>query len=64
MYTRTLEYLLGEDIQKQTIDAEHETKTQGKVIVGRDPVTCDFVVTNDTNEELVLYRYCNFVFSD
>ncbi|MEN9565725.1 MAG: hypothetical protein RLZZ69_921 [Cyanobacteriota bacterium] len=49
MYTITLEYLLGKDIQQQTIDAENETKTQGKIIVGRDPATCDFVVTDDTN---------------
>jgi predicted component of type VI protein secretion system len=49
MYTITLEYLLGEDIQEQTIDTEHETKTQGKVVIGRDPASCDFVVTDDTN---------------
>jgi predicted component of type VI protein secretion system len=49
MYTVTLEYLTGEDIQRRTIDAEQETKTRGKVVVGRDPATCDFVVKDDTN---------------
>ena len=49
MYTLTLEYSNGQGIQRQTINAEHETKTQGKVVIGRDPANCDFVVTDDTN---------------
>lgn len=49
MYTVTLEYSIGEKLKWQNIDAEHETRIPGKVIVGRDPVTCDFAIQDDNN---------------
>jgi hypothetical protein len=49
MYTVTLEYSIGEELKWQNINAEYETKILGKIVIGRDPVACDFVIQDDKN---------------
>ena len=49
MYTLTIEYYIGTTLYQQTIEAFRQTRTKGKVIIGRDSKTCDIVISDPTN---------------